>query len=834
MGERDNLAKQLEQSKERSLDLQSQLNDISKKQGDARVEQHEVRRRRKRQETVTQLKGLYDGVFGRLIDLIDPVDRKYNIALTKIIGGHMNAIVVDSSSTAQQCIKYLKEQRLDVETFLPCDGLKTRPLDESIREKIRRANGVNGKARLFFDVIKYEPASIRNVVLFTVGNSLVAENDDSAEEWSYGKIGNTQGRGGNKRFDCVSLQGTHFSKSGTISGGLHDLKQKAKRWDERELNKLQNQRDTLEEELREVLRECRSDNKLGQLESHIRGLQNRLKYSEREYDDSVKKQDRTTFEMEIENKQASKKSIQNELENLAESVEECDKTIATLTEKIEKVEDTVCEEFCSRVGIKNIREVEKSTKDKEREAHEAKVLEFDTQIEKLKNNICYKTSEVARVEKAVLKWKEICEKSEAEIDDCEKEEREIYETLKELEEKVNKLGEEKMNQQASMKKKQGVTDDLRKEVTVINKEIMDVQRRLSSKENEIEHEKNDRFNLLRNCKLDNIKVPLLTGSLNQLIEEQHSQNSKTQNSEDNNDMLDETMESETTCVTNSMARTSLVQKDQTKIIENIKIDFKKLPREVRSSRDLEKPKSALSDVTKKVTELKSTIDRIVAPSVRAGDELDEVNGKYMASKDAVDRIVRTAQNTQREFQKIKKRRYDKYMECFNFISETIDEIYKGLTRNAGAQAVLVPDNSEEPYLEGVQYNCIAPGKRFRPMESLSGGEKTVAALALIFAIHKYRPSPFFILDEVDAALDNTNIGKVASFIRRHNQSTKFQTIVISLKNEFYKWADMLVGVYPDSVDADYGMHSGVLTMDLTKYEPDAEQKQAANTIHGSY
>lgn len=95
-------------------------------------------------------------------------------------------------------------------------------------------------------------------------------------------------------------------------------------------------------------------------------------------------------------------------------------------------------------------------------------------------------------------------------------------------------------------------------------------------------------------------------------------------------------------------------------------------------------------------------------------------------------------------------------------------------------------------------------------------------------------STICLFDEVDAALDNTNIGKVASFIRRHNQSTKFQTIVISLKNEFYKWADMLVGVYPDSVDADYGMHSGVLTMDLTKYEPDAEQKQAANTIHGSY
>ena len=63
------------------------------------------------------------------------------------------------------------------------------------------------------------------------------------------------------------------------------------------------------------------------------------------------------------------------------------------------------------------------------------------------------------------------------------------------------------------------------------------------------------------------------------------------------------------------------------------------------------------------------------------------------------------------------------------------------------------------------------------MDNLSGGEKTIAALALIFAVHAFRPSPFFVLDEVDAALDNTNIGKVADYIleRRENlQVTSFQ------------------------------------------------------------
>lgn len=53
------------------------------------------------------------------------------------------------------------------------------------------------------------------------------------------------------------------------------------------------------------------------------------------------------------------------------------------------------------------------------------------------------------------------------------------------------------------------------------------------------------------------------------------------------------------------------------------------------------------------------------------------------------------------------------------------------------QAFLSPENPEEPYLEGIGYNCVAPGKRFMPMDNLSGGEKCVAALALLFAVHRY-------------------------------------------------------------------------------------------------
>ena len=233
--EREQVAKKKAQLNKKSKELQNKLDDLTKKQGDARVEQSEMRRRRKGQETVNNLKNLYPGVFGRLVDLIEPVDRKYNLALTRIMGGHMNSIVVDNTNTASHCLSYLKEQRIGIETFLPCDSLKFRPIDESLREKIRYANHPDNSARLIFDVIKFQP-EIRNAVSFVVGNSLVCEDDDSAENWSYNKVSNerrsstySQNRqsqnsmasGGNSKLETVSLTGTHFQKNGSIAGGLH-------------------------------------------------------------------------------------------------------------------------------------------------------------------------------------------------------------------------------------------------------------------------------------------------------------------------------------------------------------------------------------------------------------------------------------------------------------------------------------------------------------------------------------------------------------------------------------------------------------------------------------
>jgi len=136
----------------------------------------------------------------------------------------------------------------------------------------------------------------------------------------------------------------------------------------------------------------------------------------------------------------------------------------------------------------------------------------------------------------------------------------------------------------------------------------------------------------------------------------------------------------------------------------------------------------------------------------------------------------------------------------------------GLGFLSNSHRYLDQEDPDEPYLAGIKYNAIPPLKRFRDMEHLSGGEKTMAALALLFAVHGYQPSPFFVLDEVDAALDNANVARLVRYIKEY-AGPGMQFIVISLKPGFFEGSETLVGVMRDQAVNS----SKTLTLDVSSY-----------------
>lgn len=164
------------------------------------------------------------------------------------------------------------------------------------------------------------------------------------------------------------------------------------------------------------------------------------------------------------------------------------------------------------------------------------------------------------------------------------------------------------------------------------------------------------------------------------------------------------------------------------------------------------------------------------------------------------------------------------MKCFDQVANRINDVYKELTQSSaypmGGTAYLSLESQEEPYLSGVKFNAMPPTKRFRDMDQLSGGERTVAALALLFAIHDFQPSPFFVLDEVDAALDNLNIARVSSYVGR--RSKELQTIVISLKDIFFERADALVGIHRDRT----ALSSKVILFELLEFDSPDESTRS--------
>jgi len=260
-----------------------------------------------------------------------------------------------------------------------------------------------------------------------------------------------------------------------------------------------------------------------------------------------------------------------------------------------------------------------------------------------------------------------------------------------------------------------------------------------------------------------------------------------------------------------------------------KIDFSGLRSDLKQRLSDREERTVRKDFDEKRMKLEAELEGI-APNMKAQDALSAITEKLKGTDADFQQAKEKSRKAAAEFQKIKNQRTKRFMEAFTHIDKSLKTIYTDMTKSSkhplGGNAYLSLDREDEPFLGGMKFNAMPPMKRFRDMYQLSGGEKTVASLALLFAIHSYQPAPFFVMDEVDAALDNINLRKVCNYIQRRSQ-TDFQCIVISLKDMFYERSDSLVGICKD-----VGTNSSrTLTLDLTQYDKKralAEEKAKGN------
>ncbi|EGR45216.1 uncharacterized protein TRIREDRAFT_68875, partial [Trichoderma reesei QM6a] len=140
---------------------------------------------------------------------------------------------------------------------------------------------------------------------------------------------------------------------------------------------------------------------------------------------------------------------------------------------------------------------------------------------------------------------------------------------------------------------------------------------------------------------------------------------------------------------------------------------------------------------------------------------------------------------------LRRLRLEGFMEGFSAISLRLKEMYQMITMGGNAELELV--DSLDPFSEGILFSVMPPKKSWKNIGNLSGGEKTLSSLALVFALHHYKPTPLYVMDEIDAALDFRNVSIVANYIKERTKNAQF--IVISLRNNMFELAARLVGVY---------------------------------------
>uniref|UniRef100_A0A8C7Y182 Structural maintenance of chromosomes protein 4 n=1 Tax=Oryzias sinensis TaxID=183150 RepID=A0A8C7Y182_9TELE len=179
------------------------------------------------------------------------------------------------------------------------------------------------------------------------------------------------------------------------------------------------------------------------------------------------------------------------------------------------------------------------------------------------------------------------------------------------------------------------------------------------------------------------------------------------------------------------------------------------------------------------------------PNLGAISEYKKKEELYLQRVAQLDEITAERDTFKCSYEDLRKRRLNEFMTGFNMITNKLKENYQMLTLGGDAELELV--DSLDPFSEGIMFSVRPPKKSWKKIFNLSGGEKTLSSLALVFALHHYKPTPLYFMDEIDAALDFKNVSIVACYI--YEQTKNAQFIIISLRNNMFEIADRLIGIY---------------------------------------
>src|SRR6185503_1420121 len=191
-----------------------------------------------------------------------------------------------------------------------------------------------------------------------------------------------------------------------------------------------------------------------------------------------------------------------------------------------------------------------------------------------------------------------------------------------------------------------------------------------------------------------------------------------------------------------------------------------------------------------IATLRAKIDRLGPVNMMAIEQFDELETRHhFLSTERQDLVSSIAQTTE-AIARIDQTTLQRFTEAFAAINTNFQATFSTLF--GGGRAGLTLLDEQDPLESGIEIIAQPPGKRLQSVQLLSGGEKALTAIALMFGMFKFKPSPFCVLDEIDAPLDDANIGRFVEMLRGMQDHTQF--IVITHNRKTMEIADRLYGV----------------------------------------
>lgn len=459
--ELNNLTNERSRIEKTEAELNEKLTNILNQLMEAKLDQRESEKEQKLKETLSSLKRIFPGVRGRVSDLCKPTQRKYDTAISVILGRHLDAIIVDREKTAIECIQLLREQRSGHATFLPLDTLVVKPVNDRLR-------GLSKGARLAIDIVQYDE-TLERAIQYVCGNALVCDTMEVAKHICYG-LG--------QQVKSVALDGTVFHKSGLITGGQGGVGSSTKRWEERVVDELKKRRDVLLVQLNELSKTKKRGVPEESLRSELAGIESKLSFSREDLSATKRKLNGVREELRLIETELAEKSPNADESSKALAAKEAE--ISRIEAIVAQIEDEVFASLCRKVGVSNIREYEEQKLKRSQELSE-KRAKFETLLSKMRNQLSFETTQMNETKERLTRLETMLTTEMATLDKYGGERDEVQNKQTAIRLSVETLKQGLLSAQETLQARSDEVNQIKKAVIRVQKQIDSLQKDISVK-----------------------------------------------------------------------------------------------------------------------------------------------------------------------------------------------------------------------------------------------------------------------------------------------------------------------------------------------------------------